>query len=952
MLYIHLLGHLRLYQDDHPLPFRGLPKTLPLWACLLLNRAGPIPRSTLAYLLWPDDPEGTARSKLRRHLYDLERALPAPAPGRPPWLLRQAGTIQWNPAADYWLDVAEFERLSLYPEYLARAVALYGGDLLPEVYDDCVRIERERLHSLYLEDLNRLVVQCRERGDLGHAIGYAEQLLRQDPLREDILRELMRLRYQAGDRPGALQLYQDFRRLLQEELGLTSMPETRALYEAILHNAALGGEAGREPVRPVRRIQCPHNLPAPVNRFIGREAEIAMLVDLLFPDKSPVRLLTLVGPPGVGKTRLALEAAARFLPQQSRTFPDGIFFVDLSPLGAEDLVLPTIAQVLQVRARGGRPLGTTLQETLCHRHMLLLLDNFEHVLGAAVQVSELLASVPNLRVLVTSRVPLRLYGEHVFPVQPLPLPDPSGSEPGNAALELFVDRARAQQPDFVPNAQDRAAVAEICRCLGGLPLAIELVATHIRSHSPTRLRQLLKPWMSLARGGPRDRPVRHRTLRQAIDWSYELLGEREQTLFALLSLFAGGCTLAAAEAVCAVPCTGDVARGLAVLVDHSLIQRVIQEGEVRFTMLPPVREYALERLEHWEGQQDARLRYLTYYATMAESAHQEWNSARQSLWLKQLNAEVDNLRAALQWALDARADTARVQTGAKLAEDAFPFWETSGRLSEGRSWVERALLRRDCLPTKVQVHLLNSAGWFAQLQGEYQVAEKDYEEGIALARREEDPALVSESLHSLATLAGRRGKYEHARLLLEEAIAIERETSGGTMTTSLSRMLNNLAIVLRHLREYNQAAALLEESLAFKRSQGDQLGVAASLVNLGNLELERGDYRGAEKYFLESLRLRQSLGDRKGVVTVLPALAEVAALRGQAVRSVRLYAANQVLRQEMGYPMTAAQQEDAERRIVALRQQLGAAHFAAAWASGGTMTLEQVVAYALGPCSP
>ena len=946
MLYIYLLGHLRLFEDDHPVHFRGLPKTLPLWACLLLNRTGPMPRSTLAYILWPDVPESVARSNLRRHLYDLKQALPPASPGRP-WLLIEAGTVQWNPQADFWLDVAEFERLSALPEHLARAIALYDGDLLPEVYDDCIRIERERLRSLYLEDLSRLVAQCRDRGDLGQAIRYAGQLLRQDPLQEDTVCELMRLRYQAGDRPGALQVYQDFRRRLQEELGLSSMPETRALYEGVLQGLPLP-----EAAPPLAPVSCPHNLPAQVNRFFGRERDLLALSELLFPGKSPVRLVTLVGPPGVGKTRLALEAAARLLPQQARTFPDGIFFVDLAPLATPELVLPTIAQVLKVKERGGRPLLATLKDILRHKHMLLLLDNFEHVLRATTQVGELLAAAPNLRVLATSRTPLRLYGEQEYPVEPLPLPDPNapleGSEEGNAALALLVDRARARRPDFCLSVEERAAAAEICLRLGGLPLAIELAAGHLKAHSPTEVLERLKPMLPLLGAAPRDWPARHRTLRRAIDWSYDLLGEREQTLFALLSLFAGGCTLAAAEAVCASLCAGDVARGLATLVEHSLIQRVIQEGEVRFTMLAPLREYALERLERSGRREEAGRRYLAYYAEMGGAARREWSGPQQGFWLKQLNTEVDNLRAALGWALEGTADAARVQTGAKLAEDTMQFWEASGRITEGRAWVERALSYRSCLSVERQVHLLNSAGWFAQIQGEYSIAEKCYEEGIALARREEDPALVSMGLHSLATMAGRRGDYRRARSLLEEAIAVEQEASGGAMTTQLSRMLNNLAIVCKHLGEYERAEALLEESLAFKRAQGDLLGVAASLVNLGNLALAREDYAGAEEYFRESLRLRQSLGDRKGILTLLPSLAEAAALRGQAVRSVRLYAANQALRQDMGYPMTAAQQEDADRRIAALREELGTAHFAAAWAGGETMTLEQVVAYALG----
>ncbi len=952
MLYIHLLGHLRLFEDDRPLCFSALPKTLPLWACLLLNRSGPLPRATLAYMLWPDIPECEARSKLRRHLYDLKRALPPAAPGRP-WLLLQAGTVQWNPAADFWLDVAEFERLSALPEHLARAVALYGGDLLPEVYDDCIQIERERLRTLYLEDLSRLVARCRDQGELPQAIAYAEQLLRLDPLREDIVRELMRLRGRAGDRPGALQAYQDFRRLLQEELGLSSMPETRALYEAVLHNTPMDDVA-----HPVAVAPCPHNLPAQLTRFIGREDDLAALADLLLPGRSPVRLLTLVGPAGVGKTRLALEAAARLLPQQARAFPDGIFFVDLAAIGRPDLVLPAIAHVLQIRERSGRPLEAMLKDSLRHKHTLLLLDNLEHVVQAATQIGGLLAAAPNLRVLATSRVPLRLYGEQEYPVRPLPLPDPrawsaSGGEEEYAAIALFVDRARARKPDFCLSAKNRAAVAEICVRLDGLPLAIELAAGHSKARSPAEILELLKRRKTLLDGGPRDWPARHRTLRRALEWSYHLLGQGEQSLLALLSLFVGGWSLAAAEAVCAPFCGGDVAGGLAVLVGHSLAQRASGEGEPRFTMLVPIREYAREQLQRSGRWEEASSRYADHYAELAETARLEWKGPRQAFWLKQLSVEEDNLRAALDWTLDESADAARLQAGAKMALAlGSGFWEVRGRFREGRLWLERALRYRDRLPVATQVRLLNLCGWFAQLHGEYDVAGARYEQGIALARQEKDALLVSMSLHSLGTMAGRQGDYERARPLLEEAIAAEREASAGATTAHMSTILNNLAIVLKHLGEYERAAALLEESLAFKRSQGDHLGVASSLSNLGNLALARNDCAGAEEAFRESLRLRDSLGDRKGMLTLLPAMAEVAALRGQAVRGVRLYAASQALRQAVGYPPTAAEQDEIDHHIAALREQLSTAHFAAAWASGETMTLEQAVAYALGPSAP
>lgn len=307
------------------------------------------------------------------------------------------------------------------------------------------------------------------------------------------------------------------------------MPETRALYEAMLHNTPLD----ENPVQ-LAPAPCPHNLPAPVNRFFGREEDLLALSEMLLPGKSPVRLLTLIGPAGVGKTRLALETAVRLLPQQAHTFPDGIFFVDLSAIGMHELVLPTIAHVLKIRERSGRPLLAILKDRLRHKHMLLLIDNFEHILPAATQIGELLAAAPNLRVLATSRAPLRLYGEQEYPVVPLPLPDPAvrpAGEEENAALNLLADRARARRPNFRLDEGNRAAAAEICVRLEGLPLALELAAAHLKFLSPAEVLERLSHALPLLSGSPRNWPARHRTLRRAIDWSYDLREKKKSRSF-------------------------------------------------------------------------------------------------------------------------------------------------------------------------------------------------------------------------------------------------------------------------------------------------------------------------------------------------------------------------------------------------------------------------------------
>jgi predicted ATPase/DNA-binding SARP family transcriptional activator len=954
MLYIHIFGYLRLFDDDCPLQFNARPRTLPVWAYLLLNRARPVPRDTLAYLLWPDVPEATAQANLRRHLYGLRHVLPDPPDGEP-WLLQQPGTVQWNPAADCWLDVAEFERLSASPDRLARAVALYTGDLLPQVYDDWILFDRERLRNLYLADLQQLVAQSHVRGDLPQAITYAQQLLGHDPLQEDIARELIALRYQAGDRAGALHTYQNFAARLQGELSTAPMSETTALYEAVLQNVPLPSPGPPTIPGPGASRPCPHNLPAFLNPFFGREAELRAMHELFAAEVAPVRLLTLTGPAGVGKTRLVLEAASRLLPHYAGIFPDGILFVDLSAVTDPALVLPAIATQVGVKESSKRPLQEALTDWLRPRHVLLLLDNLEQVVAAGPLITGLLAAAPNLRVLVTSRTVLQVYGEHEYPLAPLPLPElerpPTVQDlQGNAAVSLFVARARERQPDFALAEQNAAAVAEICVRLDGLPLAIELAARQVKAFSPADILARLASRLAFLEGGPCDRPARQQTLRGAIDWSYQLLNEEEKALFAALGVFARGWTRPAAEAVCGPSCTGDVGKGLASLADKSLLQRHGEGDEPRFAMLQSIREYALELVERKGLLATIAQRHADYFSGLAERARVERNGPQMASWMQWMNAELDNLRTALAWGLDPAADAARAVTGARLAWAlaVAEFWERSGRLSEGRSWCEQALRQRRWLPPELCVELLDRVGWFTQVQGDYQAADGLYQEALALARKIDNRTLISLGLHSLGVAAGRQGDYERAEALLSEAIAIHREDSGGGMTYQLGALLNNLAIVAKHQGNYDRAAALLQESLAFKRVQGDQQGVATSLVNLGNLVLVQQDYAQAEAAFRESMQLRQALGDKSGMATLLEGLAELALHQGQHVRSARLHGASKALHEALGSPLAASPRQEQDRRIAALRELLGEADFAAAVALGASMSLEQVVAYALG----
>jgi predicted ATPase/DNA-binding SARP family transcriptional activator len=770
MLHIHLFGHLRLLDDRQPLGFDARPKALPLLAYLLLNRARPTPRETLAFLLWPDTPEDTARANLRRHLYDLRRALPA-APQDAPWLLRHPDTVQWNPNASYWLDVAEFERLSTSPLHLSKAVALYTSDLLAEVYEDWISTERERLRNMYFANLSKLIAQSRTEHDHHQAIAYAKEILGHDPLREDTVRELMGLCYLVGDRAGALQAYQQFEQRLQLELGVTPMPETAALYETVLQNAPMSGVGPQAiAVRPAP-ARCPHNIPAPLNAFVGRTHDVAIVVDHLRSAYSRTRLLTLTGPAGAGKTRLALEVAACLLPDQAGFFPDGIFFVDLSAIQDPDLVLPAIAETVSVQAPRDGSLLEGLASELRPKHMLLLLDNLEQVIDVGPSIAGLLAAAPNLRVLATSREALRVYGEQEHPVSPLQLPDlvdlpPVEALSEHAAVALFVARARERKPGFSLTEDNALDVAEMCVRLDGLPLAIELAASRINILSPSAMLPRMTNRLAFLSGGARDKPARHQTLRAAIDWSYDLLDGREKMLFASLGVFAVSCTLPAIEAICGPLCHGNVFDGLASLLDKNLIQQVESDDDPRYALLVTVREYALEQLARAGTLATARQRHAEYYANLAEQARPALRGPLQATWMARLRAEGDNLRAALAWSLDESADAARVGTGVKLLEGMFRFLETSGRIGEARMWFTCLLDHRSYLPSDTQVRALSNAGWFAQLQGDFGAANALYEEGLALARQTDDPGLIGLMLHSLGAAAGRQGDYVRAEATL------------------------------------------------------------------------------------------------------------------------------------------------------------------------------------------
>lgn len=642
----------------------------------------------------------------------------------------------------------------------------------------------------------------------------------------------------------------------------------------------------------------PNNLPAQLTAFVGREAPLQVLGASL--RRESVRLLTLVGPPGIGKTRLSLQAAIDLLD----SFADGVFFVALAPTSDPELVASTIAQALGVREQSSQSSIETLKNFLREKQMLLLLDNFEQVVTAAPLVAQLLVAAPALKALVTSREPLHLYGEHEFPVPALTQPDRQALPPIEhlteyEAVGLFVERAVAAQWDFALTHENAPAVVELCASLDGLPLAIELAAAHVKRFSPQAMVGQLENRLTLLVDGPQDLPARQQTLRGAIDWSYDLLEEEEQALFRRLSVFAGGCTLKVAAAVVGAT-ESEALHGLAALADKSLLRRESAPNrEPRFTMLETIREYARECLAQSGEEETLLQQYAHYFLTLAEQAEPELRGLKQLEWLDHLEVEHGNLRAALGSALD-RGDAEVV---GRLAGALGRFWYIHGHPSEGRRWLELAMTMRPELPTRLRANVLHAVGMLARHQGDNTQAVTGYLESLALFRELEDKQGISKTLRALGDAVRYQGQVEQAIAFLEESLALAREIED---KWGIASTLKILGIMTRHSGDYERAAALYMESLSLYREFGNPSGLADVLNNLGTTVHDQGNHQQAVIYYEEALALFQQLGARQGIAISFTNLGLVACAQGDYEQAAALYAKSLALHRELGNKSYAA----------------------------------------------
>jgi predicted ATPase/DNA-binding SARP family transcriptional activator/Tfp pilus assembly protein PilF len=896
---------------------------------MLLLRPGEIvPAETLVEGLWPERQPASAAKLLQIYVSKLRKALPEDRlhTHRPGYAL------SLEPDE---LDSARFERLlaegraslaegqpGIAARRLARALALWRGPALA----DLALEEFAGAEATRLEELRLIAVEERIEADLAlgreeDVLGELRALVEEHPLRERPRAQLMRALYRAGRQADALAAYRDARRTLLDELGLEPSAELRRLEQAILNQDTSLADVPREP-------DDAGVLPTPATLLLGRRRELAETTALL--RRPDVRLVTLTGPGGAGKTRLALELARSLTDE----FADGVFLVELAAVADPQLVLPEIASALAVDESAGATIEDALARHLRARELLLVVDNFEQVLPAARSLSLLLAAAPRLKFVVTSRAVLHLSAERVYRVPPLALPGDGNLETMSqyGSVELFVERAVAANPEFAVTNDNAPAVAEICSRLEGLPLAIELAAARTRTLPPERLLERLERRLPLLTGGHRDLPVRHQTLRTTIDWSFDLLSPDEQRLFARLGTFAGGFELEAAERVC-----GADLDDLTALVDQSLVRR---GSGSRLLMLETIREYALERLAERGEDADLRRRHAEYFADLAEAAEPELTGASQSDWLERLEADHDNIRAALGW-VSGQADG---ELQLRLAAAVSRFWYVRGFLTEGRRWLEVALApdgygRRPALQAKA----FRVASALAVMQGDYRAARELCENGLALYRSLDDVPGVARSLSNLGAILLAVGEPDEAASTLDESLAIARGLGEARLVALAA---NNRGDVALTQGDYARATTFFSESLELLRSLGDTSNVARSLYNLAAAALEEGRIEAAGELLGEGMALSRKVGDKEDVVWCLLGFAAVAARVGDASRATLLLAAADALLEEMGGSMKPFERGLRERTLASVREQLDESELEPLLAEGRALSLEGAVALA------
>lgn len=922
LLRLYFLGSFQIEGDNGSI---NLPprKVQSLLAYLILH-PGEHTRERLASLFWGDSTDAQARDSLRTALKTLRKQL------RDDLLLADRETVEINPDFPIWVDAQAFAKLlNLEPQ---AAIDLYRGDLLSDLYDEWISPERERYRELYLNALLQLAASHRAAGDYVRAIDLSQKVLATDPANERAHRQLMFCYHARGDRAAALKQYGMCVSALLADLGVAPSSETTTLYEEIKRSGT-----DVLPSEPRRT-----SLPIPLTVFVGREKEIREIKEIL----SESRLLTLTGPGGTGKTRLATEVATKL----SAAFPDGVGWVEFGVLNDPALVPQHVAKALGLREVPNQPLTETLAHDLHLARLLLVFDNCEHLVDACARLTDtFLQACPSLTILTTSREALGIPGERVYRVPALTFPQtlemPMHQVLEHEATRLFVERAIAANSDFGLNNQNAFFITQICQRLDGIPLAIELAAARVRVLSPEEIAARLNDRFKLLTSGSRTAAPRHQTLRATIDWSYNLLTEEERTLFRRLSVFAGGFTLDAARMVYA----GDSSKPAGVLdllshlVDKSLVIVAEQGRASRYRLLDSIRDYAREKLGDAKETDTIYERHLEFFVTLAEEAEPQLFGAEQAAWFDRLETDRDNLRAAVEWSLGGD----RAESALRLIAALWYFWFSHGPLSEAYARLKQGLDQPAAAPrSAIRAKALNVYGFFNWGNMNQFDPRPQLEEALAIGMELGDMGNVATSLRHLGLLAHLEGDFAQARSLLEQSLAIG-QGLGSWQRIRNSQTLLFLGDVVLNQGDTARAKALFEESIVELGPVKDKNFLAYSIRRLGQLASDRGELEQATEMCKESLRLNVEVRDRRGSIACLAAIAGILSIQGRFGEAAELSGSVHALLDTYGVRLLPIDEIRFSRNLAAARAELDGGLFNAAWARGLGFSHDKAIEVAL-----
>lgn len=941
MLEVRLLGLFDIKHDKTPVIISSRPAQS-LFAYLILYSGVSHRREKLAGMLWPDSLEETARDNLRHALWRIRKALPSKKKNE--YLIANDMTITFNSSSEYWLDTSALDKVGedASADELISVLSGYQGELLPGFYDEWVMLEREHLFSIFEHHMARLMSLLHDEKRWLDILNWGERWIKLGQKPEPAYRALMSAHAAKGDMAKVEVTYVRCVKSLKE-FGIEPSERTKMLY-ANLKSGKETPQVGFLPTKPFTK-EVSSNIPVPLTSFIGRENELKEIAKLL----SSSRLFTLTGPGGVGKTRLAIQAANDSI----KKFKNGVFWVNLVALSDGDLIPQEIAQLLNVREVSNVPLIEGLINHLKLKESLLVIDNCEHLINACAQYAEqLLAACPGLKVLATSIEALGLFNETVWQVPSLPLPETRAVLSleellGFASIQLFSDRAGIAKTGFVLDERTASFVAKICQRLDGIPLAIELAAARIKMLSVEEIAARLDDRFSLLTSGSRTAIPRHQTLRATIDWSYDLLTEPERILLRRLAVFAGGFTLKAAESICSEGMKqSDILDMLGRLVDKSLVivERASATGDTRYRLLETIRQYALEKLTGTEEARAIREQHLQFFLMLAEESELKIYGSKSSAWFIRLDQELDNIRTAMEWA----TGSGKADVALRIAGSLVYFWFAHGLVgSEWHDRVQQALARPEGRHrTLARAKALNGIG-FMYWADIYPIDRREeLEEALSIGREFGDRWNIATALRNLGLFENINGNYLEARASLEQSLEIWK-SMGDEGKMGYANALMFLGDVALNHHEGEWARSLYEESVAILREPGDINFLAYAVRRLGQMLWQYGEHERALTLCKESLKLNQEVEDPRGIIACLAGFAAIAITKEKYDRATQLMAAVEAQFTSLGIRLLYMDRVEYERNLALLHANLNEKTLTRYWEKGRTLSLEQAIVYAL-----